>query len=287
MILEFCKMHGLGNDFLVTDQISQRTHFTPELIQALSNRRTGVGFDQLLIVDYPDRKDIDFNYRIFNADGSEVENCGNGVRCLARFVHERKLTGKKQIRVATNNIDMTLELVRPDWVKVNMGKPILELERIPVNSQLLSESDFPNTFKAKLPEIGEVCFTTSSMGNPHATLVVDDIDQAPVKQWGAIIEQSNAIFPNRVNVGFMQIISPESIKLRVFERGVGETQACGTGACAAVVAGQLIGKLAEQVEVHLPGGVLDIQFNGHDDLFMTGHAAHVYRGKINLKEVYP
>lgn len=288
MILDFCKMHGLGNDFLVAEQLSQRTRFTPELIRALSNRKTGVGFDQLLVIDFPTRHDIDFNYRIFNANGSEVENCGNGVRCLARFVYEQKLTGKKHIRVATNNMDMNLNLIRPDWVEVDMGAPILEHARIPVNTDGLIPTDKPNTFKANISGIGEVCFTASSIGNPHATLVVDNIDDAPVKEWGTIIENS-PIFPNKVNVGFMQILSPEEIKLRVFERGAGETQACGTGACAAVVAGQLIERLSNEVKVGLPGGDLQIKWNKNAGesapLFMTGAASQVYKGKIDLKGI--
>lgn len=282
MILDFCKMHGLGNDFLVTEQISHRTRFNPELIRALANRRTGVGFDQLLVIDHPTRRDIDFNYQIFNADGSEVENCGNGVRCLARFVYEQKLTGKNHIAVATNNIDMKLDLIRPDWVRVDMGAPILEHAQIPLNTEELNPTDKPNTFKANISEIGEVSFTASSLGNPHATIVVEDIDTAPVKEWGAIIE-SSLIFPNKVNVGFMQIISPEKIKLRVFERGAGETQACGTGACAAVVAGRLIEQLGSKVEVSLPGGNLEIQWDKQGSVFMTGSATQVYKGKIDLQ----
>lgn len=284
MILDFCKMHGLGNDFLVAEQISQRTRFSPELIRALANRRTGVGFDQLLVVDHPTRRDIDFNYQIFNADGSEVENCGNGVRCLARFVYEQKLTGKNHIAVATNNIDMKLDLIRPDWVRVDMGTPILEHAQIPLNTEELNPTDKPNTFKANISEIGEVSFSASSLGNPHATIVVEDIDTAPVKEWGAIIE-SSPIFPNKVNVGFMQIMSPEKIKLRVFERGAGETQACGTGACAAVVAGRLIEQLGSKVEVSLPGGNLEIQWDKQGSVFMTGSATQVYKGKIDVQGI--
>ncbi len=284
MILNFSKMHGLGNDFLVVEQFSQRTRFTPTLIRALSNRHTGVGFDQLLIVDMPQCKDIDFSYQIFNADGSEVENCGNGVRCLARFVFEQKLTGKSHIRIATSNSTMELQLIRPDWIKVDMGKPILKLEDIPFNAQNSIAREQSNSFTVQVPDLGEVQLIVTSMGNPHATIIVEDIQQAPVAHWGAIIEQL-ACFPNKVNVGFMQIVSPTEINLRVFERGAGETQACGTGACAAVVAGRLAQQLDENVTVNLPGGSLEITWDTQQSVFMTGPAAQVYTGKINLKEL--
>lgn len=284
MILKFSKMHGLGNDFVVLEQFSQRIHFKPEIIRALANRHTGVGFDQLLLVDIPQHKDVDFSYQIFNADGSEVENCGNGVRCLARFVFEQKLTGKSHIRVATSNRIMDLELIRPDWVKVDMGKPVLELAQIPFAAQNISASEHQNGFVMQVPELGEVQFTVSSMGNPHATLVVEDIQQAPVAHWGAVLEKL-ACFPEKTNVGFMQIISPSEINLRVFERGAGETQACGTGACAAVVAGRLSNQLDANVSVHLPGGTLEISWDKQHSVFMSGAATQVYTGKINLKEL--
>ena len=276
MLVRFSKMHGLGNDFMVIDAVAQRVRLTPEVVKRLSDRHTGVGFDQLLLVEPPTRPDMDFRYRIYNADGSEVEHCGNGARCFARFVRERRLTVKDEIQVETAKGSALLKVQADRSVQVDMGAPVLKPVEIPFAAE--HESVIYDL------EVDGKCFEISavSMGNPHCVLMVDDIAQAPVKQLGRLIEK-HPRFPQRVNVGFMQIVSANQIKLRVFERGAGETRACGTGACAAVVAGRLQGRLNEEVSVSLPGGELLINWegNGHSVL-MTGPATTVYEGQIYL-----
>ncbi len=276
MLVRFSKMHGLGNDFMVIDAVAQRVRLTPEVVKRLSDRHTGVGFDQLLLVEPPTRPDMDFRYRIYNADGSEVEHCGNGARCFARFVRERRLTVKDEIQVETAKGSALLKVQADRSVQVDMGAPVLKPVEIPFAAEHESV-----TYDL---EVDGKCFEISavSMGNPHCVLMVDDIAQAPVKQLGRLIEK-HPRFPQRVNVGFMQIVSANQIKLRVFERGAGETRACGTGACAAVVAGRLQGRLNEEVSVSLPGGELLINWegNGHSVL-MTGPATTVYEGQIYL-----
>lgn len=280
MRVEFTKMHGLGNDFMVIDLVTQRMHLSTELIRRLADRHFGIGFDQLLIVEPPDQPDVDFRYRIFNADGSEVEQCGNGVRCFARFVHERRLTKKTLIRVSTKSGIVEPEVASNGWVKVNMGQPKTQPQQIPFVAEQV-QPVYPVQVADTTVELDVV-----NMGNPHAVLVVDDVITAPVPQLGALLE-SHVRFPERVNVGFMQVISRREIKLRVFERGSGETLACGTGACAAVVSGIRRGLLDadSDVQVHLPGGTLSIRWKEGDVVWMTGPTASVYEGYIRPNEI--
>lgn len=276
MRLRFTKMHGLGNDFVVIDGINQRVKLEPDRVKKIADRRFGIGCDQLLIVEAPQSPDVDFNYRIFNEDGSEVENCGNGARCFAKFVRDRKLTGKSSITVETCSGRMILKVKKNGDVTVDMGTPILQPSQIPFESK-----ERQPTYELPLHDN---CITIAavSMGNPHAITTVVDIDTAPVAELGPEIEQHPA-FPKRVNAGFMQILSRDKINLRVFERGVGETLACGTGACAAVVAGRLQDLLDPQVKVNLPGGQLDIEWQREgDSVLMTGPAETVYHGQITL-----
>lgn len=276
MLLKFTKMHGLGNDFMVVDLVSQRAKIFPDQVRELADRNFGIGFDQLLIVEPPTDPDMDFKYRIFNADGSEVEQCGNGARCFARFVYDKRLTSKKSINVETSGGNIQLNLTDDGGVTVDMGTPRLVPDTIPFVADSQQE-------KYQLDVDGETfSIGAVSMGNPHGVLVVEDVDTAPVEHLGPKIE-SHPRFPNRVNVGFMQVVSRDEIRLRVYERGAGETLACGTGACAAVVAGRLQGLLNEVVEVHLPGGTLKIQWSGEGaPVMMTGPAARVFEGQIYL-----
>lgn len=262
---------------MVIDAISQQPHLNEKIIRKLADRKLGVGFDQLLLVECPTNPEFDFRYRIFNADGSEVENCGNGARCFAKFVRDRRLTGKKKITVQTACGTMTLHVQNDGRISVDMGAPILEPTSIPIATQ-----DQAATYQLPLDDDSTVQFGAASMGNPHAVMVVDDITTAAVETQGPLLE-SHAFFPNRVNVGFMEVISPAEINLRVFERGVGETLACGTGACAAVVVGQVQQLLDETVTVHLPGGDLTITWPGPGkSVIMTGPAVTVYQGQIRI-----
>jgi diaminopimelate epimerase len=288
MLLNFTKMHGLGNDFVVIDAITQIVNLKPEQVRFIADRRFGVGCDQLLLVESPDQQQVDFKYRIFNADGSEVEQCGNGARCFARFVREKKLTSKRTIVVETYSGIITLMVDEQEMVTVDMGKPVFAPEQLPfVPSEGDSQADNRYTLRIESADLdkGEARtleFSAASMGNPHITLNIDDIDHYPVQIVGKILE-SHPSFPNRVNVGFMQIINEHQIRLRVYERGSGETLACGTGACAAVANGIRRGWLAEQVEVQLPAGSLHIQWQqGEHSLMMTGPASFVYEGQITL-----
>ncbi|MAK92188.1 MAG: diaminopimelate epimerase [Oceanospirillaceae bacterium] len=276
MWLKFSKMHGLGNDFMVIDLVTQAGHIRPDRVRELADRNFGVGFDQLLIVEQPSRADVDFRYRIFNADGSEVENCGNGARCFARFVYDQRLTGKRDIRVETASGLMELHLTDDRQVVVDMGNPVLDPKLIPFEA-----AEFSPEYTVQIEGIGEVKLGAVSMGNPHAVLRVDDIDTAPVESWGPLIEP-HPVFPRKVNVGFMQVIDEHNIRLRVFERGAGETLACGTGACAAVVSGQLRGWLKPGVNVRLPGGDLFIEWDGESSVKMTGPAETVFEGRMNI-----
>jgi len=276
MLLRFAKMHGLGNDFMVVDLITQRVHLSPEQIRCLGDRNTGVGFDQLLLIETPQSPDVDFRYRIFNADGAEVEHCGNGARCFAKFVHDQRLTGKREIAVQTNNGRIVLKMLKDQWVEVDMGEPILQPDQVPFDAPVQATS-YSLEQDGTTYTVGVV-----SMGNPHAVLVVPDVDTAPVVELGTKLEQ-HPRFANKANIGFMQIIDRNNIRLRVFERGVGETKACGTGACAAVVAGQQQGLLGEKVTAHLTGGDLTIHWQGPgQNLTMIGPATHVYEGQIKL-----
>ncbi|SEA21466.1 diaminopimelate epimerase [Microbulbifer marinus] len=276
MRVKFSKMHGLGNDFVMLDGITQRIKLSPEKIRRLADRHLGVGCDQVLLVESPRNPDADFRYRIFNADGGEVENCGNGARCFARFVRERRLTGKKQLLVETAAGMLELNMLDNDQVSVDMGAPILEPEQIPFAADRRAET-YPLDVDGEVFTIGAV-----SMGNPHAVLLVDDVDSAPVHTIGPKIE-SHERFPQRVNVGFLQIESRDRARLRVFERGVGETRACGTGACAAMVSARLRDLVDDSVEIELPGGTLTIHWSGPGQpVTMTGPATTVYHGQIIL-----
>nr|WP_207951911.1 diaminopimelate epimerase [Pseudomaricurvus alcaniphilus] len=270
-------MHGLGNDFVVIDAISQRVKLTADKVRYLSDRRFGVGCDQVLIVEVPQDHSVDFRYRIFNADGSEVENCGNGARCFARFVSERKLTGKRNIRVETQAGIMTLKLLDNGEVLVEMGCPQLQPEQIPFRA-----AERAVTYPLQLADATELEISAVSMGNPHAVTIVEDVASAAVERLGPQIE-SHPDFPARVNAGFMQVLSRQEINLRVYERGAGETLACGTGACAAVVAGRLRKLLDSKVKVNLPGGSLTVEWQGDGQpVLMAGPAVTVFHGQINL-----
>ncbi|WP_168407826.1 diaminopimelate epimerase [Acinetobacter indicus] len=277
MFLEFTKMHGLGNDFMVVDLISQRAYFDSLTIQRLADRHFGVGFDQLLVVEPPDVPNADFKYRIFNADGSEVEQCGNGVRCFARFVHERQLTSKTKIKVQTKAGIVEPELGQNGWVRVNMGQPKFLPQEIPF---IADEPD--NLYDLMLANEEKLSIDVVNMGNPHAVTIVQDILTADVACLGPQIE-SHERFPQRVNAGFMQILDEQHARLRVFERGVGETLACGTGACAAAVSGMRRGVLSSKVEIELAGGKLQIEWKEGDVVWMTGPTANVYEGRLDLR----
>ena len=282
MFLEFSKMHGLGNDFMVVDLVTQRAYLDKVTIQRLADRHFGVGFDQLLIVEPPDLPDVDFKYRIFNADGSEVEQCGNGVRCFARFVHERQLTTKTKIRVQTNAGIVEPELGANGWVRVNMGQPKFLPEEIPFVTQ--EHEDAEGLYHIALADEKTLNIDVVNMGNPHAVTIVPDVLTADVAGIGPQVE-SHVRFPARVNAGFMQIIDEKHIRLRVFERGTGETLACGTGTCAAVVAGIQQGLLDERVRVQLRGGELDIRWQGEvHPVWMTGPTARVFDGVLRMYE---
>lgn len=275
MLIEFTKMHGIGNDFVVIDAVRQAVTLSADQIRRLADRHFGVGCDQVLLVERPTQPGVDFRYRILNADGSEVEQCGNGARCFARFVHDQGLTTNNPVVVETAGGIIRLRL-RPDGqVEVNMGEPRFDPAQIPFVAEAEAE-------RYTLDVAGEtVTLGAVSMGNPHAVLQVPDVKRAPVERLGPLIER-HARFPRRVNVGFMQVLSRDAIRLRVFERGAGETLACGSGACAAVAVGYRQGLLNEKVTVHLPGGSLEIQWPGRGALLMTGPAETVFEGKIDL-----
>jgi diaminopimelate epimerase len=276
MLVRFTKMHGLGNDFMVIDAVSQRVRLTPKIVRRLADRHTGVGFDQLLLVEPPSRPDMDFRYRIFNSDGSEVEHCGNGARCFGRFVRERRLTGKNEIHVETARGEATLYLLPDRQVDVDMGVPELRPAEIPFTAERQAVT-YEVDVNGEPVELSAV-----SMGNPHGVVLVENVDSAPVATLGPALE-AHPRFPKKANIGFMQVVNRGEIRLRVYERGAGETLACGTGACAAVVAGRLRGLLDEKVLVHLPGGDLHIRWPGEGKaLRMTGPATTVYEGQIHL-----
>jgi diaminopimelate epimerase len=276
MKLHFTKMHGLGNDFVVIDAIGQRIDLSHDQYHFIADRRFGVGCDQILLVEPPRLAGTDFHYRIFNADGSEVEACGNGARCFARFVREKGLTDKDVIPVGTAAGAIVLKCLDAGLVEVEMGIPELEPRSIPFDAPQRAL-----TYPLDVTGVSyEICAV--SMGNPHAVLLVPSTDDAPVAQLGPLIER-HPRFPKRVNVGFMQIEDRGNVRLRVYERGTGETLACGTGACAAVVAGRLLGQLDPQVRVRLPGGELVIEWQAEGQpVVMRGTAQTVYEGTIEL-----
>ena len=276
MQLRFTKMHGLGNDFMVLDLISQHAHIQPKHVRLWGDRKTGIGFDQLLIVETPSTPDVDFRYRIFNADGSEVEQCGNGARCFARFVFDKRLTVKKQIRVETKGGIIELLLKGDGQVRVDMGAPRLQAAEIPFIAETETLSH------AVQVESETVELAVVSMGNPHGVLRVADVDQAPVLTLGPKLE-CHPRFPQKANIGFLQVIDAQRARLRVWERGVGETRACGTGACAAAVAGIRQGWLKSPVSIELPGGLLNIEWDGvGQSVLMTGPATRVYEGQVRV-----
>ena len=276
MQLRFTKMHGLGNDFMVLDLISQHAHIQPKHVRQWGDRHTGIGFDQLLIVETPSTPDVDFRYRIFNADGSEVEQCGNGARCFARFVFDKRLTVKKQIRVETKGGIIELHLKGDGQVRVDMGAPRLQAAEIP----FVAEAEALSHAVQVAGETVELAVV--SMGNPHGVLRVTDVDQAPVLTLGPQLE-CHPRFPQKANIGFLQIIDAQRARLRVWERGVGETRACGTGACAAAVAGIRQGWLKSPVNIELPGGLLTIEWAGvGQPVLMTGPATRVYEGQVRV-----
>jgi|TARA_B110000116_G_C16796103_1_gene566820 diaminopimelate epimerase len=276
MRLRFSKMHGLGNDFVVIDGINQRVRLSPEKVRRIADRHIGIGCDQLLLVEKPSSSAVDFRYRIFNCDGSEVENCGNGARCFAIFVRENKLTGRSRIKVETAAGILELIIKDDGQVTVDMGAPQLDPASLPFIAPKQA-NNYELELDGQMVEVGAV-----SMGNPHAVALVDCVTSAPVAMMGPLIE-SHPRFPKRVNAGFMQVLNRGEVNLRVFERGVGETQACGTGACGAVVSGRVQGLLDSTVKVNLPGGSLSISWQGPGEpVLMTGPATTVFHGQIKI-----
>jgi diaminopimelate epimerase len=276
VLLKFTKMHGAGNDFVMLDGVRQDIELSPEQLRLLADRHFGVGCDQILLVEKTGNKEADFRYRIFNADGGEVEQCGNGARCFLRFVHDEKLTSKREIVVETHSGLISPRLEQDGRVTVNMGAPIFDPALIPFDGGSGAVSE-------PLEVAGETLdISALSMGNPHAVQVVDDIERAPVKELGPLIEH-HPCFPKCVNAGFMQVMDRNNLRLRVYERGAGETLSCGTGACAAVVAGIRRGLLDSPVNVATRGGVLTIAWDSDGaPVLMTGPAITVFSGEINL-----
>lgn len=276
MILNFSKMHGLGNDFIVIDAINQSVSLDTELVRRLADRHRGIGCDQLLIVEPAQQADSEFFYRIYNADGSEVEQCGNGARCFARFVRDKGLTHNSTILVDTASGRITLQIEANGEITVNMGQPRFSPADIPLHRDMV-EDEYSLYIDGELINFGAV-----SMGNPHAVLLVDDINTAPVAVLGPQLE-SHPDFPNRVNVGFVEVVDRDQIRLRVYERGAGETEACGSGACAAMVIARQQGLVNDKVSVDLRGGTLQISWAGDDSsVWMTGPATHVFDGQIEI-----
>ena len=283
MRIRFTKMQGAGNDFVVLDETRARLHLTPAHYRFLADRHFGVGADQILSVRPAPQADVDFEYVIHNADGGEVEQCGNGSRCFVRFVREQGLTHKTTVRVKVHGGVIELQELPDGQVTVDMGAPIFDLPQVPFAAQHAS-AVADAVWQLALSDGSDVRVGVVSMGNPHAVQVVDDVSAAPVLQQGPLIER-HAAFPNRVNAGFMQVLSRHEVKLRVFERGAGETLACGTGACAAVVTGIRWGLLDAHVQVHTHGGVLTIEWLGENHAVrMTGPATTVFHGEIDLPD---
>lgn len=275
MGFKFTKMHGLGNDFIVIDRINQDLNLKPEQIAKLAHRNTGIGFDQMLLIERSNHTEIDFNYRIFNADGHEVGQCGNGARCLALFAKHYGLSNKNHLRVATKTTQMNLHINQDHTVSVDMGIPQLHPAAIPLRAPQQA-----TTYQLTLHDGNTVSLHAISVGNPHAVLLVNEVLNAPLSSIGHELS-IHPDFPEQANVGFMQIISPQHIKLRVYERGCGETLACGSGAVAAVAIGQLYHQLSKQVQVSLAGGELIIDWPAQDKAIrLTGPATFVYEGRI-------
>ncbi|MGX5914914.1 diaminopimelate epimerase [Aliidiomarina sp. Khilg15.8] len=275
MLVHFSKMHGLGNDFLVIDNVTQNIFFNPEQIARLADRNTGVGFDQLLLVEPPYDPDVDFHYRIFNADGSEVQQCGNGARCFGRFVRHKGLSNKNRLQVSTKGGVIEILLLADGQVQVDMGQPQLQPQAIPFKANKQEV-----TYILRADEQTFLCGAVS-MGNPHCIMLVDDVDTAPVESVGALLTRHER-FPEGANVGFLQILNPQRARLRVYERGVGETKACGTGACAAAVWGMLQDRLESSATIELRGGNLQINWQPGQSVMMTGETSHVFDGQLVL-----
>jgi diaminopimelate epimerase len=274
--IRFTKMHGQGNDFVVLDGVRQRLDIGPDTARAIADRRRGVGCDQLLVVEPARAAENDFRYRIFNADGGEVEQCGNGARCFARFVLDEGLTSKRSLRVETAAGVIVPQVLDSGKVTVDMGAPRFEPAVVPFLADELQD-----TYTIRVAGL-PVELSVLSMGNPHAVQLVRDVERAPVAEQGPLLERHPA-FPKRVNAGYMQVLDPRRIRLRVWERGAGETLACGTGACAAVVAGIRRGLLEEEVTVETRGGELSIGWKGGDSpVMMTGDAVRVFDGEIDI-----
>ncbi|BFG72041.1 diaminopimelate epimerase [Paraburkholderia terrae] len=286
MKLKFTKMHGAGNDFVVLDGYTQPLNLTEAQVRALANRHFGVGADQLLVVEKPTVEGVDFRYRIFNCDGGEVEHCGNGARCFVKFVRDTHLTDKQSVRVQVQKGVITLTMQANGEVVVDMGAPVFEPAQVPFDASGLDARREGNDTLYPLDVNGATRWVSVvSMGNPHAVQIVDDVEAFPVLADGPVIE-NHPRFPQRVNAGFMQVVSRSEIKLRVYERGAGETLACGTGACAAVAAGIRRGLLDAPVKVHTHGGTLTITWDGEpaSPLMMAGPAATVFEGEIELAD---
>ena len=283
MKLKFTKMHGAGNDFIVIDAINQVVNLTPDQWHFIADRRFGIGADQMLVVEKSTTPDVDFRYRIFNSDGGEVEQCGNGARAFVKFVVDKGLTDRREIRVETMSGVISPRLEDDGRITVDMGPPIFDTKLIPFDSNGLTAAKEHTALVWPLDVNGKLISTVVlSMGNPHVVQIVHDVDQAPVETDGPAIE-NHPRFPKRVNAGFMQIIDMHHVKLRVFERGAGETLACGTGACAAVVAGIQLGLLDSPVSVATRGGELSIEWHGSEHAVMlTGPAVSVFEGSIDI-----
>jgi len=283
MNLPFTKMHGLGNDFVVIDATQAPMHEllrapSPALLRRLTDRRFGVGCDQVLLIEPPPSADVDFGYRIFNADGSEVGQCGNGSRCLARYVRDHGLSGKRELRVKTATSLLELQLLDDGLVRVNMGSPRFEPAEIP----MLVDSNGPRSpeYRLTLADGTALACGAVSMGNPHAVIEVADVEAAPVAAIGEELQHHPA-FPQRVNAGFVQFIDGSHARLRVYERGAGETLACGSGACAALVVGRIWGKLEAHAAIQVRGGTLQLHWGGHEEpVWMTGPAETVFEGSL-------
>jgi len=279
MLTPFTKMHGAGNDFVVFDGTRHPVPLTPEKIRRLADRHFGIGFDQVLLVESPQSPGADFRYRIFNADGGEVEQCGNGARCFVRFVRDKGLTSKDEIAVETLGGMIYPRLEADGQVTVNMGVPRFEPREVPFEAEMRA-----NVYDLKVGD-AVVAVSVLSMGNPHAVQIVPDVDSAPVNIQGPLIER-HPRFPKRVNAGYLQVVDRRHVRLRVYERGAGETLACGTGACAAVVAGRQRELLDDKVEVKLLGGTLNISWSGEGEpVWMTGPAVTVFEGTIDLERL--
>ena len=279
--LQFAKMHGLGNDFMVIDLVTQNFQPTPPLIRRWADRKTGIGFDQLLTVEPPTAPDIDFDYRIFNADGSPAEQCGNGARCIVRFIHERQLSFKPRLTLGSDGGRVSGALAGSE-VEVELDAPVTDPNAVPFRpaERGVSPAERDGTWRVETQD-GSLELTPVSMGNPHGVIFVDRISAAAVDEAGAALSR-HACFPEGANIGFCEIVDRGYARLRVHERGVGETRACGTGACAAVVAGRLHGVLDATVKVSLPGGKVWVHWQGGNaPVRMTGAATLVYEGSLN------